>query len=428
MLSGRTVIAFATLLAAAPAVALAQQRVDLPARDRALEDEPVREWAVGTDEGESWEMFASLSQLVFDGGDNLYVLDQGNSRVLVFDARGRFLRQFGKQGGGPGEFQFPGSISIDADGSIVVFDMARRGYSVFDADGTYREHIPLPPEFGMPRPDEIRAHPRGGVVVRAMPNITPESAASGEPMSSPVYHQRFGDAGQARQLHEFTMPAPRVMSPPASGGRQIRMIGFSRPTFAAEPTWGVLPDGGLAISQDDDYEIRVTDVNGRLQRVLSRPFRARPVSRRDQEAARDRRREELKKNGGAGARIVSSSGSGGGTIVVGSGSGAELTDEQIEEQVRAMQFAESIPAIRRIMVDPTGRIWVERSPARVGNEAPVDLLSADGRYIGSLTGQAIPRAVSPSGLAAYVEKNELDVEQIVVRRLPSTWETSGATR
>ena len=421
MLSGRNVIAIAAVLAT-PTAALARQRVDLPARDRTLEGEPTRAWAVGTDEGESWEMFANVSQLVFDRNDNLYVLDQGNSRVLVFDARGRFLRQFGKQGGGPGEFQFPGSISIDADGSIVVFDMARRGYSVFDADGTYREHIPLPQGFGMPRPDEIRAHPEGGVVVRAMPDITPETALSGEPMASPVYHQRFDEESQPRRIHEFTMPAPRVMSPPASGGRQIRMIGFSRPTFAAEPTWGVLPGGGLAISEDDDYESHVTDANGRQQRVLARPFRARPVSRRDQEAARDQRRQELKTAGGPGARFVTQGGTGGrGTFVIGSGSGAELSEEQIEEQVRAMQFAESIPAIRRIVVDPTGRIWVERSPARVGDEPPVDLLSSDGRYIGTIAGQPIPRAVSSSGLAAYVERNELDVEQIVVRRLPATW-------
>ena len=58
---------------------------------------------------------------------------------------------------------------------------------------------------------------------------------------------------------------------------------------------------------------------------------------------------------------------------------------------------------------------------RVGRDEPIDLLSPDGRYIGTVTGLEMPRAVSASGLAAWVEKNDLDIEQVVVRRLPGAW-------
>jgi len=33
----------------------------------------------------------------------------------------------------------------------------------------------------------------------------------------------------------------------------------------------------------------------------------------------------------------------------------------------------------------------------------------------------MPRAVSNGGLAAWIEKGDLDIEQIVVRRLPGSW-------
>jgi len=66
------------LVLLAPAVSSAQRVIELPARDRALREAPADVSRVGTDEGESWETFASVSQLAFDRNDNLYVLDQGN--------------------------------------------------------------------------------------------------------------------------------------------------------------------------------------------------------------------------------------------------------------------------------------------------------------------------------------------------------------
>jgi hypothetical protein len=86
-----------------------------------------------------------------------------------------------------------------------------------------------------------------------------------------------------------------------------------------------------------------------------------------------------------------------------------------------MEFADIIPAITSITVDPSGRIWVVRRPERVGDVAPIDLIGRDGTYIGTLVKQSVPRAVSASGLAAYVERNALDIEQVVVRRLPPSW-------
>lgn len=414
------------ILLSGPVAASAQQRVELPARDRVLSDAPTALWAVGTDEGESWEMFASISNMAFDANDNLYVLDQGNARVLVFDREGTFVRQFGKQGGGPGEFQYPAALNITRDGAIVVYDMMRRGYSVFDAAGNYVDHIAAPADYGTPRPDEMFAHPLGGVIARAMPAIRIESGVPEDSMPSPVFHQLMGEESTARTVYQFMMAPPNVSTRDAGGGRQMRMVAFSRPTFAVDPSWGVLPDGRLAISSDLDYRIAVTDPSGAVQSVLTRPIRGRQVTRRDQNDARDQRRREMKEGGGPGGMRVTTS-SAGATAFVRTGAGGvsaggSLTDEQIDAAIAQMTFAETIPAIQRVSVDPTGRIWVRRSAGRVGGDEPIDLIAADGRYIGTLNGQEVPMAVSRSGLAAWIEKNDLDVEQVVVRRLPRTWQ------
>jgi hypothetical protein len=416
------------VLAVAGVVALfgksAAQNVDLPARDGMLNSRPAPVWAVGADEGESWELLSGVRSLAFDDRDNLYVLDQGNHRILVFDASGRFVRQFGKQGGGPGEFQFPMGMVRLADGSIAVLDAGRRGYSVFDAAGVYERLVALPADVGSPRPDEFFASPAGGVLLRAMP---PGFGASGIPegkLKSPILRVPIEEGSAVTRLHEFEMDPPRVVDPGrAAGGQVMRMVMFTRPTFGKEPSWGPIAGGGIAVSESGDYRIDTFDASGRPGPVLRRPIAARKVTKRDQEDARERRRKELK-GPGAGTRVVVGGSGGGRALWVGpGGGGGELSDAAIEAQVERMEFAEEIPAILRIVTDATGRIWVERSPARVGEEPSIDLLTGDGRYMGTLEGWKTPGAVSASGLAAWVEPDpDTGIERVVVRRLPADWE------
>jgi len=402
------------------------QRVDMADQDRVLTSRPSPAWAAGADEGESWELLSGVQALAFDAGDRLYALDQGNYRILVFDAAGRFVRQFGKQGGGPGELQFPMGLTVLADGTVAILDMGRRGFSLFDGDGNYVRDEPLPEGIGAPRPNEVFAHPAGGVVLRAMPAFDFRADPPTGKQKSPVLRQPL-DGGAMTVIHEFEMDAPRVVQPGSSpGGRTMRMVMFTRPTFGKEPTWGLLPGGGIAVSADGDYAIRTFDAAGRPGRVLARPVAGRKVTKRDQDAAREQRRKELKSGGGGGARVMTSGGGAAATRTVwagpGGGRGGEMSEAEIEAQVAQMQFAEEIPAITRIVADATGRIWVERSPERVGDPAPVDLISPDGRYIGTLRNGKIPGAVSASGLAAWVENDpDTDIERIVVRRLPADW-------
>src|SRR5687768_13633048 len=82
--------------------AAAQQTIKLPDRDRALAGQAETVFSVGVDEGPDWEMFANVAGVAFDADDNLYVLDGGNARILVFGPDGRFVQQIGKKGGGPG--------------------------------------------------------------------------------------------------------------------------------------------------------------------------------------------------------------------------------------------------------------------------------------------------------------------------------------
>jgi len=71
---------------------------------------------------------------------------------------------------------------------------------------------------------------------------------------------------------------------------------------------------------------------------------------------------------------------------------------------------------RLVEQDLRGGAYRARLPAIVG---PIDILTSDGRYLGTYpaAATAMPAAFGPDGLIALVERDELDVPTVVVKRL-----------
>lgn len=70
----------------------------------------------------------------------IYATDSINNRINVFDADGKFLRNFGTAGSNPGEFSDVGPIAIDADDNLYVSDDAQ-GVHVFDSNDNFVKMI-----------------------------------------------------------------------------------------------------------------------------------------------------------------------------------------------------------------------------------------------------------------------------------------------
>lgn len=68
--------------------------------------------------------------------DNLYVVDTGQHKVLVFNLRGKYLNEFGSRGAGEGEFNFPVSITSKND-LLYVVDALNYRVQIFDFEGKY---------------------------------------------------------------------------------------------------------------------------------------------------------------------------------------------------------------------------------------------------------------------------------------------------
>jgi len=68
---------------------------------------------------------------------NVLVTDARNQRVVVLDAAGEFLRQFGSTSDGPGQVERPTGIAVAQDGSIYVADYDQDRIQKFAEDGTF---------------------------------------------------------------------------------------------------------------------------------------------------------------------------------------------------------------------------------------------------------------------------------------------------
>ena len=91
--------------------------------------------------GTNSSQFFNPRGLVFSSNKLLYVLDGGNHRVQVFQQDDTFSFSFGKEGSGPGQFQFPGRIAIDPNNNILVSDNFGDCIHIFNHGGQFISKI-----------------------------------------------------------------------------------------------------------------------------------------------------------------------------------------------------------------------------------------------------------------------------------------------
>ena len=66
-----------------------------------------------------------------DGNGDVYVADTGNSRIQMFNSGGTYLTQWGTQGSGDGQFDYPVSVAVDGSGNVYVADRDNQRIQVF---------------------------------------------------------------------------------------------------------------------------------------------------------------------------------------------------------------------------------------------------------------------------------------------------------
>ena len=86
--------------------------------------------------------------------------------------------------------------------------------------------------------------------------------------------------------------------------------------------------------------------------------------------------------------------------------------------IESMEFYPELPVVLALRTDWEGTIWVRRRGDEGAGGDPIDLITAAGRYLGTLPPgpTALPDAFGPDGLVAFLETDDMDVPYVVVKR------------
>jgi len=121
---------------------------------------------LGTDgkSGLGENQFNKPSDVAVGPGGDIYVSDgYGNSRVMRFDASGKFKQSWGSKGHGPGQFNLVHNIAIDKQGRVYIADRENNRVQIFDADGKFLDQWRhLGKVFGLYIDDKMRVYTTDG--------------------------------------------------------------------------------------------------------------------------------------------------------------------------------------------------------------------------------------------------------------------------
>lgn len=305
-----------------------------------------------------------------DGDGQLLVLDPDAHRVVRLTPDGAVDLVVGREGGGPGEFRRPARVAAAATGAFAVVDVARDRLIRFAADGMLLDETPIrDSSIALTASGYIahRYHFAGSTffsdLVRIAGGGTVHLAAS-----PPVPQVRY-------RLSDRCGPSPWFIN---------------RPFFAPEVTWHAA--GGFAVyAQGSGYVLEVVprDRDGAMVRQVRRDLS--PLQTTHARALAAAAEEPVQAMRG----------------------GAEC-EYPAEDIVGARGFHPRIRRVVEITLSPRGDLWVERN----GEEVPatrIDVFDAEGVYVGTLPAETpLPLHFLPDGRALLVERDEMDVQRMVV--------------
>jgi hypothetical protein len=92
--------------------------------------------------GDGPDTFNQPNDVAIAPNGDIFVSDghtpgMGNARVVKFSPDGKFLKQWGKHGSGPGEFEVPHTLAFDSRGRLFVGDRANNRIQIFDQEGNF---------------------------------------------------------------------------------------------------------------------------------------------------------------------------------------------------------------------------------------------------------------------------------------------------
>ena len=150
--------------------------------------------AEGTGNGQ----FKQPRGIAVDSEGHIWVADTGNNRVQELSSTGAFIRTFGSEGTEAGKFKKPTAITIDSSGNVWVADTENNRVQEFSSTGTYlREAGNV---LATAKPEGIAANAKGDVwVSNTLYSGEVEYSATGAEIGSVALFKKGSGNGELKE-------------------------------------------------------------------------------------------------------------------------------------------------------------------------------------------------------------------------------------
>jgi hypothetical protein len=304
-------------------------------------------FALGSADGDV--QFGRIMSLAADADGLVYVADGIESRVLLFDSLGNLVTMFGRQGAGPGEFRDLYSVALLGD-TVVTLDPRGARLGLFDKRGRW---------LGLWRHQALTGDVR-------------LEAVSDDEIYNPIVIPRDRSIDRAYVRFTHTGPSDTIVLP-ARDERAAQSgvtcmgsdggIHFRGNPFAGREIIRAAPRGHLLSMWTADYRLAVLNATLDTVRVIERVRPPTSLPDGVWETYQDEFREWF--------------------------------DGIPSPQCQGRSEPErptSYPAAREVVLDPTGRVWVETYT----NEGfAFDVFDLEGRLLATLSAPERDERVRP---------------------------------
>lgn len=380
-------------LAASPAAA--QDTVVVHVEPRPIWGEnltAVEQLRLGSIAGPDETVFGHLLLAAAHPNGELLTVDAQGPRLRAYDSEGRFIRDIGRRGQGPGEYSRIAGLRTTPGGDIAIWDPGNRRITVYEPDGTFARSMQVPSSLNGASTELFQVDTSGVFYVRAATSIR---------------GSLIGGFGWIRVSPTGAILDTLPIPPAGENGRPllVHLGGEPLKPFTIETTTALSPHGYLIEGRTDSYTLLRPRADGRILRL-------------DLEGAR----VPLEKDERAQWE-------------------AFLAFLNAPQQMGGPPFppvpAEK-PFFRSLWVDASARIWVRRYvhavnvPTSQHREGPLsdwptvtwrepsvwDVLEPEGKYLGTLTLPIGARPVAAEDRTVWaVERGEYDEHYLVRYRI-----------
>jgi len=302
---------------------------------------------------ESFDQIGALRELP---GGKVLVVDLGPKALVMVDFKTGQQTPIGRNGQGPGEYQFPGELIPYLGDSTLLVDRITRRFLTVSPDGKLGKTVPFPDGMqGLAQPKG--ADRKGRIYLQASPFGGPDDGDAATIPDSAAVVRWDRVTNRLDTLTKVKIPATKVQRTGTSNAR-VTMV---RPQpYAPQDEWGSSPDGRVAVARVGDYHV---------EWLGDRPARGAPVGY-DRIRLGDGDRESFM------AAIKNTRN----RIVVNNGGGRGQELRPPEPSADEFDWPEYKPPFRArsALVTSDGQLWVQRH-TQAGDSVPVfDVFDASG--------------------------------------------------